>query len=223
MSFAKLAAEIWRLYVTDGVPASGAHNPVKTDVQAWGLEVETQLAARGLVLLDYGTVASAATLDIDITSYTAYRGVKIVVDSLVPATDDVDLYLTLSTDSGSTFASTSYKYGLQGMRSNSDTAIIRRGEAASQCIIAGLSSAGDSMSNLASDGGAHVEIDWLTHLGTARNPRLFVRSNWYGANSDAMSLAGHAGRSSGSVHNALRLACESGNITSARWAIYGWA
>jgi hypothetical protein len=38
--FAKLIAEIFRDYATDGVPASGAHKPVKSDIRAWGLTVE---------------------------------------------------------------------------------------------------------------------------------------------------------------------------------------
>jgi hypothetical protein len=43
MSFQKLVADIWRLYQTDGVPASGAHRPIKEDIQAWGATVEANL------------------------------------------------------------------------------------------------------------------------------------------------------------------------------------
>lgn len=38
--FAKRAAEIWRDHVTVGVPASGVHQPVKSDVRQWCLEAE---------------------------------------------------------------------------------------------------------------------------------------------------------------------------------------
>jgi hypothetical protein len=41
MSFVKLFAEIWRDYVTLGNPASGAWNPVKADIRAWGAAVES--------------------------------------------------------------------------------------------------------------------------------------------------------------------------------------
>lgn len=35
-----LASEVWRDYVTDGVPASGPHRPVKADIRAWGTGIE---------------------------------------------------------------------------------------------------------------------------------------------------------------------------------------
>lgn len=34
------ASLIWRDYVTDGMPGSGAHAPVKSDIRAWGAEIE---------------------------------------------------------------------------------------------------------------------------------------------------------------------------------------
>lgn len=41
-SFIKLAAEVWRDYVTIGNPASGAHTPQKADIREWGATVETK-------------------------------------------------------------------------------------------------------------------------------------------------------------------------------------
>lgn len=41
--FSKLFAEVWRDYATDGVPASGAHDPIKADIRAWALLVEQQV------------------------------------------------------------------------------------------------------------------------------------------------------------------------------------
>lgn len=43
--FSKLASEIWRDYVTAGVPSSGAQPPIKADIRAWGAAVEAQGAA----------------------------------------------------------------------------------------------------------------------------------------------------------------------------------
>jgi hypothetical protein len=42
-SFAKLFHELFRRYVTDGVPGSGAWKPVNEDIQAWGLLAEATL------------------------------------------------------------------------------------------------------------------------------------------------------------------------------------
>ena len=40
------AAQVFRDYETDGVPASGIHKPVKAEIRGWGTGLETQLAAQ---------------------------------------------------------------------------------------------------------------------------------------------------------------------------------
>lgn len=57
MSIIKTAAEIFRRYVTAGVPASGPNPVNKDDVQAWGTFLETMLGA-GLPGLAYATLAA---------------------------------------------------------------------------------------------------------------------------------------------------------------------
>lgn len=52
MSFTKLFAEIWRDFVTDGVPSSGVHDIVKSDMRAWGAEVEAQVTAGKVTLTE---------------------------------------------------------------------------------------------------------------------------------------------------------------------------
>lgn len=42
--FTRLAAYIWRLYATDGVPSSGAHEPKKEEIITWGTEMEALLS-----------------------------------------------------------------------------------------------------------------------------------------------------------------------------------
>ncbi|WP_441280076.1 hypothetical protein [Bradyrhizobium sp. 63_E2_N1_3] len=61
------ASEIWRDYETDGVPASGPHQPVKRDVSQWGSTLESMLAQLGLgfatkAALDASLLYSANTL-----------------------------------------------------------------------------------------------------------------------------------------------------------------
>jgi hypothetical protein len=71
--FLKLGSEIWRLYETDGVPASGAHDIPKEDMQAWMATAEDALdeldtrtsATEG----DIGTLQDdLATVQTDITT-----------------------------------------------------------------------------------------------------------------------------------------------------------
>ena len=42
----KTAAQIWRDYETDGVPASSPHDPEKPEIRLWGGEIEALLAAQ---------------------------------------------------------------------------------------------------------------------------------------------------------------------------------
>lgn len=44
MAFTNPGSVVWRDYVTDGVPSSGANEPYKSDIRAWSTEVETQLS-----------------------------------------------------------------------------------------------------------------------------------------------------------------------------------
>ena len=50
------AAEVWRNYVTDGVPGSGINKPSKVDIRAWGTVLET-LVASGAAGLAYATIS----------------------------------------------------------------------------------------------------------------------------------------------------------------------
>lgn len=59
MAYTKLGAEIWRDYVTDGVPATGPNPIAKIDMRTWMGEVEAFSGIEGLA-----TVASASTTDL---------------------------------------------------------------------------------------------------------------------------------------------------------------
>ncbi len=81
MSFAKLGADIWRDYETDGVPASGAHSIPKADMRAWMAAVEaivdaaaqeagpTAVAAAATTDLGAGSIAVAVTGASTISSF----------------------------------------------------------------------------------------------------------------------------------------------------------
>lgn len=59
--FAKLIAEIFRDYDTDGVPSSGARKPPKADIRAWGTTVEAMVPHRSILSSDFtGTNVNTA-------------------------------------------------------------------------------------------------------------------------------------------------------------------
>ncbi len=47
MSLMQTAAQIWRDFVTDGVPSSGRAKPKKADIRAWGTRIETFVQSLG--------------------------------------------------------------------------------------------------------------------------------------------------------------------------------
>jgi len=51
----KTAAEIFRDYETDGVPASGPHKPIKSDIRDWGASVESTLRATPRIITTAGS------------------------------------------------------------------------------------------------------------------------------------------------------------------------
>jgi len=53
------AQQIFREFATDGVPASGQHDPVKAEIRAWGRALEAALAAANG---EFGTDDAAAAL-----------------------------------------------------------------------------------------------------------------------------------------------------------------
>ena len=199
----------------DGVSYdNGTSGLTADDVQ----EAVDELAGnQSLVLLDSGTFSNTPTLDLVLSSYTAYRGVRLVVSSLAPASNDVDLWMRLSSDGGSTFATTSYEYAMLGLSTASDTPIVQRANGQAQFLLAGDAVAG----GLNSSDGAHVVIDWFDHLAN-RNPRIFVSVGWRVSSGQRRGLTGIVERGTAAAYNALRILCESGNIASGKWALYGY-
>jgi len=68
-------------------------------------------ASAGFVFLATGTASSSAT--IDFTSVTGYTNYLIIFDNVLPATNNVDLMLRVSTNSGSSWNAGATDYGYQ--------------------------------------------------------------------------------------------------------------
>lgn len=66
-TFTRYAAEIWRNFTTDGVPASGAHRPAKGEIRQWGLELEALVEASAPLaspaFTDHPTAPTPPTID----------------------------------------------------------------------------------------------------------------------------------------------------------------
>jgi len=175
-----------------------------------------------LVLLTSGTVSAAATLNLVLTSYTAYRGLRFVLSEWVPVTDDVELWMRLSTNAGSSYDSAAGNYRYSFIVA-SESAVGSNGTAsATQIRISGNSSATQAVSNVAAERGCDAFVDLFAQTDTASWPRVTSWSGWLGADGISQQGLCHAQRVTAQDTDAVQFLFESGNISSGKYAVYGF-
>lgn len=167
----------------------------------------------GIALLNSGSVAAAATLDIVLTSYSAYRGFIVELYNFIPATDNVDLWMRTSTDGGSTFgaAGSDYAWALD---------YLGLSESSSSDSKMQLNQGVDSVGNGSSEG-ISTTVKMMFPAGTAINKRIIFQSVWNDDGGNLKTCAGGGERDATADVDALRFLFSSGNITSGSWALYG--
>ena len=204
----------------DTTPDGSADFVATYDVSA-SLPKKVKLAnlsrSGGLQLLNSGTVTSAATLDIVLTSYTGYRGLMIHLSGFLPATDAVDLWVRFSTDGGSAFDAGAADYHYAGTRqTNSATANFGSGGAA-QIVVIGNAEIGN-----VSNEGVNATFEMLNQTSTA----FWSRIRWQAACATGGGSISHASavglRAAAQDTDAIRFLFSSGNIATGSWALYGY-
>ena len=177
----------------------------------------------GLVYLNSDTVTNAPMLDIVLTSYTDYRALLIELINFIPATDDVELWLRLSTDGGSSYdaGATDYFYDCNYSDSAAGAGAPRSG-GSSRIVIAGTTSATNAIGNGAAEG-TSVILEILNQANTAVKPRVQFRGSYYTASNRVASNWGSGLRNAAQDTDAIRVLFETGNIASGTWALYGYA
>lgn len=176
----------------------------------------------GLVLLNSGTVSSAATLDIVLTSYTGYRGLVIELINFIPATNDVELWIRLSTNGGSTYDAGGTDYLVDGNYSDSSGGSASIKSTGLSRIAVGVTTSAYSIGNGAAEGisGSFI-LEGQTN--TAVKQKVRYNTTFYCANDRLSSVQGSGMRSVAQDTDAIRFLFESGNIASGSWALYGMA
>jgi hypothetical protein len=174
----------------------------------------------GLVLLNSGTLSNNATLDIVLTSYTAYRALKFMLTGIRPQTDGASLYMRTSTDGGSNYDAGASDYGWGYNYIEDDGGDINAvGDSADTEIelvnsVQGLgNAAGESYNG---------EITLYNQAGSLTKLIKFE--------SYSMTAAGFVQRQDGIATraattdiDAVRFLASSGNLASGSWAVYGYA
>lgn len=184
----------------------------------------TTVSASGgdLTLLTSGTVSSAATLDIVLTSYTAYRGLVIELSSFTPATDNVLLYMRVSSNGGSTYdaGASDYDQVITFARADNTGLFGQNTAAAAQYGICGASTSSEGVSNSSTEGGAHVRIDLMDQTA-AKYTKIRSHAAYITAAGPLAMWVGCGARMAAQDTDAVRFLFSSGNIASGYYAVYG--
>jgi hypothetical protein len=163
------------------------------------------------------TVSNQATVEMDLSG--THKMFMFHIDSLVPITDDRELWMRFSTDAGSTFlASTNYNWGTSGTR-GAGTVEQKDAQAAAQMVLSGDSFATMGTGTIeALNGFVYIhnanqttnavcstsEISMLDATGT--------QSGWQGGGALVANL---------DEVDAVQFLAQSGNLSTGRISLYG--
>lgn len=179
-------------------------------------------------LLAAGTVSSAATLDLVLTSYTGFRGLKFVLQ-LIPATDGVALYSRFSTNGGSSYDAGASDYDYAGLWMGDATGGgttsggIQSGAAAQ--IQLSSPQAGYLIGNGSAEG-IHIEVTLMGQTNAALWSRLSYLGYHISNNATPLGCSqfGGGARETAQDTDAIRfLFSSASNIASGNYAVYGMA
>lgn len=213
------AADVARFYCRDsaGAPTLFFRNSAGVESALGGS------ASGGLQLLNSGVVSVAASLDIVLTTFTGYRGLRFVFSNFVPVTDDVEFWCRLSTDGGSSFAATGYSFVASYNRDSVATAGTFSSAAANQISLACINTAGLAVSNVAAEGGVSGALELLNQTATGIWPKVTYLTSSVDATGNTTINSGTGILETAQDTDAIRFLFESGNISTGNWALYGYA
>lgn len=165
-------------------------------------------------LLD-GTISSAATLSIDISSYTDYKGFKLVLTNFKAVTDGVMARVRTSSD-GSTYDSGASDYGYNIFLENFFTTTVDR-YVDQNSYMELLSTIG----NAANEYMNYSEILFEDCFNTTSEKIFRAITYGKGTNGVLRKLSLNGYRNSTSAINGVRVYFSSGNISSGSYRLYG--
>lgn len=181
-----------------------------------GVSTATPVAVNVPILIASGTASAQATLDINLSTFTAlYTKIEIQLISFIPATNTATLNCRFSTD-GTTFVSSGYAWafvfgvtgssGQQDQTAQTDTTSIH------------LTGTASSTSTNTING----TMELFNPNSSAIFPMIQYRMSRYSDIPSAGALIGTGLVTTAQVNKGIRLLFSSGNITSGIYRVYGY-
>lgn len=179
------------------------------------------LPNRGFRLLAEKTASNSANIDFTTEVDWTYPEILIVGNRIRPATDGVDLSLTLSVDGGATFISAINSYAVARRVLGANTNDYSAASAGTTLI--GHAGAGNGISN-ASANGINIE-DWFFSPSVAASVKQVAQRATYAgtvayAIVEGAAFAINAALQASGV-NGVRYAMSAGNISAGTFKVYG--
>lgn len=169
----------------------------------------------GLVLLNSGSVSNSSTLPIVLTSYTRFRGLRLLIYGVRPATNEVDLLLRFSTNGGSSYDSSGYAYA--GILNNSDFAFEEMNSVSDSNIVLTINQSNTSTQCV----NGHIEL--LNQSSTTFFPSCTWDLTGSNPSGHRLHFTGSGWRETAMDVDAIQLRFSSGNMAVGSWALYGYA
>lgn len=211
-----------RAVVTDGSGLLSAATTTATEigyVNGVTSAIQTQLGLRSLQLAEY-TPAAAASVDITSILSASYDVYQIVFD-LVPATDDVELYVRTDTNNGASFdaGATNYAYFTTTDRPGDSS---NENSAGANAVVLANTNAGAGVGNAANE---HITgVITITSRGSGTlYPLLTYEGAYLDASTRLRRSEGTGSRLAAGAIDAVQLLFSSGNISSGTVRVYGLA
>jgi len=191
------------------VISSRAIDAIKADILA-------SVPANGPVLLEAHTASSSSTLDFTTFYSSTYDDYEFRMLDIIPATNNVNLLLTYSTNGGSSYSATGYTWANSQYGTSADYS--SQGSNSDTSIRLGIVS---TASNTAAGGGFSYVIRFVNPGGTTNNKSVYWTGRVFDSNGFYYASYGTGNWGTTTAVNAVRFAFSSGNIATGVIRCYG--
>lgn len=159
------------------------------------------------------TASSSASLSFTTGISSNFTTYYVKVRNLLPATNNVTLLLTFSTNGGSTYLSTNYKYAIAWIKSDGGSGTLSSGSDSSIKICENISSTSTRKLN--------ADIVFYNLNDATYCCKIAHHANYFTAGTLAQAFEGGGMNTGTSAVNAIKFAMSSGNIASGSITLYG--
>jgi hypothetical protein len=170
----------------------------------------------GQELLAVQIASNSAAIDFVLTSWLAqFRAFKVVITDMVPVTDNTDLFMRFSTNTGSSYDAGASDYEWARNSVHSSAVNVPFGDTADAQI--GLVPATSNVTAESVDG----EVTIFNPANAAQHTKVIFDFVWVSAGAAIFRTMGSGRRLAAQDTDSIRFFMSSGNIASGSFALYG--